>query len=362
MIFLVCIGNTKSKYPIVKLGDVCKIYQSKTISQKELKSDGKYIVFGANGIIGRYDEYNHQEPEVLVTCRGATCGTVNLSKEKCWITGNAMVVTPLKKGQLIKQFLFRVLSQCDLSKVISGSAQPQITKQKLSPFQIPLPPISIQKEIVKKIESYLNVLEKSERAILEMEFLIKDLEKSISQQYLSNSKCPTVRIGDVCKIYQSKTISQKELKSDGKYIVFGANGIIGRYDEYNHREPEVLITCRGATCGTVNLSKEKCWITGNAMVVTPLKKGQLIKQFLFRVLSQCDLSKVISGSAQPQITKQKLSPFQIPLPPISAQKEIVKKIERDFLEMSLLKENLKTLQIESNYLKKSAMQEFLKVA
>ena len=84
-----------STWPVVELGEVCKIYQPETITSKEIKSEGPYKVFGANGVIGFYEKYNHENPEVLITCRGATCGTINLSEPKCWITGNAMVVSPL---------------------------------------------------------------------------------------------------------------------------------------------------------------------------------------------------------------------------------------------------------------------------
>ena len=62
----------------MELGSFCEIYQPKTISKKEMTPD-RDIPFGANGVIGRYSQYNHEEAEVLVTCRGATCGTVNIS-------------------------------------------------------------------------------------------------------------------------------------------------------------------------------------------------------------------------------------------------------------------------------------------
>ena len=33
--------------------------------------DGEFPVFGANGVIGKYDKYNHEDAQLLVTCRGA---------------------------------------------------------------------------------------------------------------------------------------------------------------------------------------------------------------------------------------------------------------------------------------------------
>ena len=80
------------------------------------------------------------------------------------------------------------------------------------------------------------------------------------------------------------------------------------------------------------MSSEKCWITGNAMVATPLD-GRIEKRFLFFVLQASDLSETISGSAQPQITRQSLSPFEIPLPPLSEQRRLVAELDAEAAQM-----------------------------
>ncbi|MFH1769641.1 MAG: N-6 DNA methylase, partial [Parcubacteria group bacterium] len=139
------------KWSMVALDEICDIYQPKTITSNEIKRLGQYKVFGANGIIGFYDEYNHEDSEVLITCRGATCGTVNMSEPKSWITGNAMVVKPKNEG-IYRLYLYYFLRHTDLNSAISGTAQPQITRKSLAPFNIPLPPLDVQKEIVEQIE------------------------------------------------------------------------------------------------------------------------------------------------------------------------------------------------------------------
>jgi type I restriction enzyme S subunit len=60
----------------VLLTALCRPKQWKTISTRDLKSKG-YPVYGANGKIGFYDIYTHENPTLLITCRGATCGTIN---------------------------------------------------------------------------------------------------------------------------------------------------------------------------------------------------------------------------------------------------------------------------------------------
>ena len=105
------------------LGELCEIYQPETISKAQMDDTAPYIVYGANGPIGRYSRFNHEEPEVVVTCRGATCGVVNMTPPNCWITGNAMVVKP-RNNRSTKGFLFWALQiSVDVQATISGSAQ-----------------------------------------------------------------------------------------------------------------------------------------------------------------------------------------------------------------------------------------------
>jgi hypothetical protein len=52
----------KKGWQIKKLGEICEMYQPKTITGKELVKDGAYPVYGANGVIGRYNQFNHEEP------------------------------------------------------------------------------------------------------------------------------------------------------------------------------------------------------------------------------------------------------------------------------------------------------------
>ena len=157
------------------------------------------------------------------------------------------------------------------------------------------------------------------------------------------------KILEVCEVYQPKTISKKELKVDGKYKVYGANGVIGFFDKFNHEESEVLLTCRGATCGTVNVSKPFSWINGNAMVVKPIN-NLLIKNYIKYFLQTIDKKSVITGAAQPQITRSSLEKLKIPVPPLQEQEKIVERLDKVFESISeklkiekLRKEELSTL-------------------
>ncbi|MFC3866970.1 restriction endonuclease subunit S [Helicobacter equorum] len=160
-----------SKYELVKLESICKMYQPKTITAKEILEKGDYKVYGANGVIGFYNQYNHKDSEVAMTCRGATCGAINYTEPNSWITGNAMIITPLEKNLISKKFLVYILPLSNIKSVITGSAQPQITRNNLATLKIPLPPLEIQTQIVaecESLESQYNTIEQSIKAYQEL--------------------------------------------------------------------------------------------------------------------------------------------------------------------------------------------------
>ena len=149
----------------VRLLDVCDVYQPQTIATKLFIPDGKYMVYGANGEIGRYDKYNHEEPELLMACRGATCGAINISKPYSWINGNAMVIHPNGKVDLNKDYLKYYLVSVNKDSIISGTAQPQITRQNLKDFKIIICDIDTQKQIVQQIEEQLSKLDSAVKTL-----------------------------------------------------------------------------------------------------------------------------------------------------------------------------------------------------
>ena len=158
----------------ITLGESCKMYQPKTISTDMLVPNGKYLVYGANGVIGRYSEYNHEEREILMTCRGATCGTINVSEPYSWINGNAMVIHPLDP-EILFEFLKYQLEALDLSEVITGAAQPQITRQSLYSVPIVIPSQEDQQRIVAELDLLSGIIEKKNAQLK----ILDDLAQSI---------------------------------------------------------------------------------------------------------------------------------------------------------------------------------------
>lgn len=155
----------------VKLTEICTPKQWKTIPANELLDKG-YPVYGANGIIGYYNEYNHENPVVAITCRGATCGTINFTVPQSYVTGNAMCLDDTR-SDILPEYLYYCLLHYDFNNVISGSAQPQITRQGLEKVEIKYYPIEAQKKIVAILSKTRAVITAHHQQLQKLDELVK---------------------------------------------------------------------------------------------------------------------------------------------------------------------------------------------
>lgn len=313
-----------------QLGEACDLYQPETVSSSSFTTDGKHLVYGAGGVIGRLDRFNHKLHEVIIGCRGV-CGNVSLTEPESWITGNAMVISP-KSGDLSKLYLYHALSASDFSPVVSGSAQPQITRQGLRRFltAVPTNPLERQKiavcltsldEVIAAQGRKVEALKAHKRGLMQQLFPREGETRLRFPEFRDAPEWSTAILADVCRPQQWQTISSSELTDHG-YPVYGANGYIGRYPNFNHEFETVAVTCRGSTCGEVLLIPPKSYITGNSMCLDEIDPAKYSHHFIFHLLKHRGLRDVISGSAQPQIVGQAIRKLKFSIPRLPEQQRI----------------------------------------
>ena len=152
------------------LGDICDMYQPKTLGLNDLSEDSEYKVYGANGIIGHYSSYNHENSEIAMACRGNSCGTINRTSPKSWITGNAMVIK-FRNKEIHNEYIKQALKYANVKGAISGSGQPQLTRENLSLLKMTQPNYAILEAFSKKVA-----------AIVAMELEIEEQNDNLTKQ------------------------------------------------------------------------------------------------------------------------------------------------------------------------------------
>ena len=233
-----------------------------------------------------------------------------------------------KKEVLSPDYLFRYFdyAQSQLKSQNQGTSIQGITRETLSSIRIPLPRTKAEQTTIAA------ALHDADALISSLERLIakkRSIKHGAMQELLQpQAGWEEKKLGEVAELYQPETISQEKFTEDG-YLVYGANGIVGRYSNYNHEQWQVTITCRGSTCGTVNKTENKCWITGNAMVANVEKNKNIDKLFFYYLLKRQDFTSCITGSGQPQIVRKPLAEFVVCLPKEEAEQTRIARILSD---------------------------------
>lgn len=168
----------------VPIQSLFKIVYGKGLSNSELTNEG-YDVFGANGIIGKYSSYIYEAPQLLISCRGAYSGKPNISPPFCFVTSNSLVLES-DWTHLSQSYFYYALSIADKKKIVTGSAQPQVTATNLGPFSILLPPLAEQHRIVAKVDELMALCDKLESATTSSKNIHKKIVESVLDALVSS--------------------------------------------------------------------------------------------------------------------------------------------------------------------------------
>ena len=259
--------------------------------------------------------------DVIIPCSGETA--IDISTARCVPFNNILLGGDLNIIRLKHDdggfFAYQLngARKKDIARVAQGVSVVHLYGENLKHIRVYHPAIEEQKKITRLLSLMDERIATQNKIIEKYESLIKGLRVCCMQRVYGNN----VHLSEIAQIYQPQTISSTELTEDG-FLVYGANGIIGKYKDYNHETEQICITCRGNTCGIVNYTKPMSWITGNAMVINTDKyQDKVYKRYLYHFLSAYNFNSIISGSGQPQIVRTPLEKLKITLPPISEQKQ-----------------------------------------
>lgn len=348
---------------LVALENVVEILDNMRIpvnSTERSSRSGSVPYYGATGQVGTIDRAIFNETLILLGEDGVPFFDANKHKAyeisgPSWVNNHAHVLRA-KSDLIVQRYLLHFLNGFNYTGYVNGATRLKLTQADMKRIPVPLPSLEKQHEIVDKLDSAFADIDLLEENLKLSDQKSKQLLQSILSGSFANSGVkhepggtlsdqrqtwPSVALKDFCKMYQPPTISTKEMIPSGEYVVYGANGPIGRYNKFNHEEPQLLVTCRGATCGAVNMSEPFAWINGNAMVIQPNLDLATLDYMKYAFLGGIDVSSSITGSAQPQITRTTLEVIKVPLPSLDRQLEIVEKLDFVFTEIEVLRSRLK---------------------
>lgn len=325
----------------VKLLDICRPKQWKTLSIKNLNPQGKYFVYGANGIIGKYDSYNHIEETVFITCRGATCGNIHISEKNSYINGNAMCLDELEQAICHRKYLYYYLKSYDMSQVISGSAQPQITIQGLNAVDVVLYDLPKQIKIAKQFDILQETIDIRNNQIEQLDQIIAArFEEMFGKEQAQKHHWDMVALKDIGEGFIGLTYKPEDVSTKGIPVLKSGNIRNNRLDltdltrvkkavkdKIKVQENDILICSRN---GSANL-------IGKAALIKELPEEMTFGAFmtvyrscynpyLIHFFHSSYFKKQLHSSSTTtihQLTKSMLESIVLPMPPEEKRKEFI---------------------------------------
>ena len=210
----------------------------------------------------------------------------------------------------------------ELWKKASATTISIVNKSKMETCIFPLPPLLEQQRIVDRIESLFAKLDEAKQkaqdaldsfetrkaAILHKAFTGELTARWRKEHGVGMESWEDIELGKIIKVSSGKMLTAKNMNRNGNVPVYGGNGVTGVHDVSNVPANTIVIGRVGFYCGSVHYIKEPAWVTDNALIVS-FNCEQFDTKFLFYLLSNTNLRKNESSTAQPVISGNKIYPI-----------------------------------------------------
>ena len=246
----------------------------------------------------------------------------NLAHELGFGTTEFHVFRPSER--ITGSYLFNLLRAPYVRKAgamrMKGAAgQRRVPADFFAALQIPLPPLDEQKRIAGILDAVDALRAKRREALGQLDTLLQSTFLDMFGDPVSNSMgWERKPLGEVIRVRSGDGLVSKDMVSDGRYPVYGGNGISGYHDSFMFEEPRIVLGRVGVYCGAVHLTRPRAWVTDNALYVhTFIQPVDTI--YVVAALKMANLNQYAGRSAQPLISANRIYPVEILFPPLDLQ-------------------------------------------
>ena len=317
--------------------------------------DGTIPVYGSGGIMRYANKSIYGKESVLIPRKGSI-GNVFYVNSPFW-TVDTIFYTIINCDKISPRFFYYFLKNSNLEELNFAGGVPSLTKTILDKILIPLPPLTIQQEIVNILDKFTQL-----EAELEAELEARKKQYEYYRNELLNFEGEEVEwktLGDVGKICMCKRIMKNETSSTGD-IPFFKIGTFGRepdayisqekYNEYRKaysfpKKGDILINGLNLNYDFVS-QRVACapndGIITSAYLVCRPRKGVFYNYYtyLFKAMDGMKLFHGMGSGIRLTLSFKELKKQMLPVPPLSEQQTIVSYITERTAKIDSLIEKL----------------------
>ena len=358
------------KWEMVELGEVCEVKRGSTITKKQAIEGNIPVIAGGQNPAYFHNESNRNAPVITVSASGAYAGFVNFFNQEIYAS-DCSTIQSIDSKKIDIQFVYRFLKtkQQDIYNLQQGVGVPHVHPKDLQKIKIPLPPLSVQKEIAEQIEVKQNAINHAKE-------VIKSLERErryFGQELRKLEDVEMVELGDkdLFQIESGGTPSSKieeywngeinwatlvdlpqcnfitELSTTKRKITE-----IGLKKSSAKLLPKntILVSSR-ATIGRIAIIKEQTATNQGFKNIIIKDEQKALPYFIAMCMTSKmdELKSLATGGTFGEISKSKILTIKIPLPPLEIQKQLVAEVEK---EEEIITANKKLIEIMERKIEK----------
>ncbi len=331
-----------------QFGHFVKIEKGKQLNKEFLHTIGKYPAYnGGISFSGYTDVYNYNENTIIVSQGGASAGFVNFVQTKFWANAHCYVILP--KEELLNNryaYHFLKLNQEKLMQNQHGAGIPALKPANIKCLSIPIPPISIQQEIVRILDSF---------TALSTELSTELVARKKQYQYYRDTlltfdnNVPRVKLGEICEIERGNGLPKRDFVKEGigcihygqiytyyglfadKTISFVSPDKASKLKKVYKGDIIVAVTSENIedVCKCVVWLGDNYIVTGgHTAIIRHNQNPKFIAYWLQSREFYSQKTKIAQGIKVIEVTPFKLKNIIIPLPPLAEQQRIVDILDR----------------------------------
>lgn len=280
------------------------------------------------------DTYSYDKPSVLIPRKGSI-DKLYYVEEPFW-TVDTIFYTIIDTSIVLPKYVYYCLAKEHLEKLNKAGGVPSLTQTVINKVEIPVPPLPVQKEIVRILDMFTGLT-----AELTAELTARKKQYEYYRDKIFNNvenNAPSKKLGDLITFLNGRAYKQEELLSNGKYKVVRVGNFFSNNSwYYSNLELESEKYCNkgdllytwAASLGAFIWNDEKAIYHYHVWKLdfdeTKIDKEYLLHFFNYDVNN---IQKSLTESTMPHISMANMKKRTIPVPAMEKQKEIAKKMNQ----------------------------------
>ena len=318
-------GGNFQKKDFVENGKPC-IHYGQMYTHFKNTTD-KTLTFVSEEVFNKSTQAQPNDIVMAVTSENVddVCSCVAwLGKENIAISGHTAIIHHNQNPSYMSYYFHSEHFYKQKVKLAHGTKVIEVTPDKLLNLEIPVPPLPVQEEIVRILDTFTSLTAELTAELTARRKQYEYYRDSLLTRETKVELKTLNQISENCDNQRKPVTSGNRVK--GEYPYYGASGIVDYVDDYIFDGDYLLVSEDGAnllarsTPIAFSISG-KNWVNNHAHILK--FKESATRKFVEYYLNSINLEKYISGGAQPKLNQQNLNKIPIPLPALDVQQRIV---------------------------------------